>query len=118
MEDNTFDLEEFRSYLVQLEKELSTGVKQTPDYHGEMDEILHALKRLTKEFKDKKYQQILPDLFSVLNFLNMLEEDIEDEFEEDDDYDDDEDFDDDEFDDDEDFDDDEEFDEDEDEDER
>lgn len=81
MSENEFDLAEFRNHLQQLEKELGTGVKQDPDYHGEIDEVLASLKRLTKELKDPKYQQVLPDLFTVLEFLDMVEDNLEDELE-------------------------------------
>ena len=98
MEQQAFDLEEFRSYLIQLEKELSSGVKQSADYQGEVDDVIEALKRLIKELKDKKYQQILPDLFGVLNFMNMLEEDFEeDESEDYEDFEDEDEFEDDDF---------------------
>lgn len=79
MAQREFDLEEFRNHLQQLEKELATGVKQDPDYQGEIDEVISSLKRLTKELKDPKYQQVLPDLFRVLEFLDMIEENFEEE---------------------------------------
>jgi len=84
MKENAFDLEEFRNHLQQLETELSAGIKQDPDYEGEIDEVIGSLKRLSKELKDKKYQEILPDLFRVLEFLDMIEDNFEeDESEED-----------------------------------
>jgi len=79
MKEREFDLVEFRSHLQQLEKELSDGVKQDPDYQGEVDEVIGSLKRLTQELKDKKYQQVLPDLFRVLEFLDMIEANFEEE---------------------------------------
>lgn len=79
MKEREFNIEEFRSHLQQLEKELSSGIKQDPDYQGEIDEIIESLKRLTKELKDKKYQQVLPDLFRVLEFLDMIENNFEEE---------------------------------------
>ena len=97
MEQQAFDLAEFRGYLVQLEKELSSGVKQSKDYQGEVDDIIESLKRLIKELKDEKYQQILPDLFGVLNFLNMLEEDEDEDEDEDEEFEDEEEFEDDDF---------------------
>lgn len=81
MKEREFNVEEFRNHLQQLEKELSTGVKQDPDYQGEIDEIIESLKRLTEELKDKKYQQVLPDLFKVFEFLDMIEENFEEELE-------------------------------------
>lgn len=82
MTDQEFDLTEFRNHLQQLEKELSAGVKQDSGYQGEIDEVLASLKRLTKELKDPKYQQVLPDLFTVLEFLDMVEENFEEDEEE------------------------------------
>ena len=79
MKEREFDLVEFRNHLQQLEKELSDGVKQDPDYQGEVDEVIGSLKRLTLELKDKKYQQVLPDLFKVLEFLDMVEDNFEEE---------------------------------------
>lgn len=79
MQEREFNLEEFRNHLQQLEKELSAGTKQDPDYQGEIDEVIEALKRLTRELKDKKYEQVLPDLFRVLEFLDMVEENFEEE---------------------------------------
>lgn len=90
MKEREFNLDEFRDHLQQLEKELSAGIKQDSDYQGEIDEVIGSLKRLTVELKDKKYQQVLPDLFRVLEFLDMIEENFEeddleeDDFEEDD----------------------------------
>jgi hypothetical protein len=81
MKEREFNLEEFRNHLEQLEKELSAGIQQDPDYQGEIDEIIESLKRLTQELKDKKYQQVLPDLFRVLEFLDMIEENFEEELE-------------------------------------
>ena len=78
MQEQEFDVEEFRKHLQELERELSTGVEQDPDYEGEVDEVIGALKRLTQELKDKKYQQVLPDLFVVLEFLDMVEENFAD----------------------------------------
>jgi molecular chaperone GrpE (heat shock protein) len=82
MTKNEFDLEGFRTHLQQLQKELSEGVNQDPEYQGEVDEIISALKRLTQELKDKKYQQVLPDLFKVIEFLDMVEDEYEEEEEE------------------------------------
>lgn len=79
MKEQEFDLAEFRTHLQQLEKELTAGIKQDPDYQGEVDEVIGSLKRLAVELKDKKYQQILPDLFRVLEFLNMVEDNFEEE---------------------------------------
>lgn len=79
MQEKEFNLDDFRSHLQQLEKELSAGIKRDPDYQGEIDEVIDALKRLTKELKDNKYQQVLPDLFRVLEFLDMVEENFEEE---------------------------------------
>lgn len=84
MKEREFNLEEFRNHLQQLEKELSAGIKQDPDYQGEIDEIIASLKRLTQELEDQKYQQVLPDLFRVLEFLDMIEENFEEEEEEED----------------------------------
>lgn len=81
MKEREFNLDEFRNHLEQLEKELSAGIKQDPDYQGEIDEIIESLKRLSQELKDKKYQQVLPDLFRVLEFLDMIEENFEEELE-------------------------------------
>lgn len=81
MTEKDFDLAEFRNHLQQLEKELAAGVKQDSDYQGEIDEVLASLKRLTKELKDPKYQQVLPDLFTVLEFLDMVEDNFEEELE-------------------------------------
>ncbi len=82
MTEREFNLEDFREHLQQLERELTEGTKQDPDYQGEIDEVIEALQRLTKELKDKKYQQILPDLFRVLEFLDMVEDNFEEEEEE------------------------------------
>lgn len=79
MKEKEFNLDEFRDHLQQLEKELSAGIKQDSDYQGEIDEVIGSLKRLTIELKDKKYQQILPDLFKVLEFLDMIEENFEED---------------------------------------
>ena len=79
MNEREFNLEEFRNHLQQLEKELSTGVEQDSDYQGEIDEVIESLKRLTQELKDQKYQQVLPDLFRVLEFLDMIEENFVEE---------------------------------------
>lgn len=81
MKEREFNLDDFRNHLQQLEKELSAGIKQDPDYQGEIDEIIESLKRLSQELKDKKYQQVLPDLFRVLEFLDMIEENFEEEME-------------------------------------
>jgi hypothetical protein len=82
MEEQEFDLDEFRNQLLQLEKELTTGIKQDKEYQGELDEVIASLGRLKQELKDKKYQQVLPDIFNVLQFLNMVEENFEEEEEE------------------------------------
>jgi hypothetical protein len=79
MKENQFNLEEFRNHLQQLEKELTVGIEQDPDYQGEIDEVIEALKRLIQELKDKKYQQVLPDLFRVLEFIEMVEDNLEEE---------------------------------------
>lgn len=97
--DNDFDLKDFREHLQQLEKELSQGIKSDPDYGGEIDEVLASLKRLGKELNDPKYEKVLPDLFTVIEFLDMVGSTIEDD--EDDEDLDDEDFDDEEIDEDE-----------------
>lgn len=81
MKEREFNLEEFRQHLQQLEKELTEGTKQDPDYQGEIDEVIGALQRLAQELKDKKYAQVLPDLFRVLDFLDMIEENFEEELE-------------------------------------
>lgn len=93
MEEKDFDLDEFRNHLIQLEKGLKEGADQDSDYQGELDEIIASLGRLKNELKDKKYQQVLPDLLNVMQFLNMVEDNIdeddfdEEEFEEEDDED-------------------------------
>ncbi|MFI0434779.1 MAG: hypothetical protein ACH350_03490 [Parachlamydiaceae bacterium] len=79
MKENAFDLDEFRNHLQQLEKELSAGIEQDGEYQGEIDEVIGSLKRLSKELKDNKYQQVLPDLFRVLEFLDMIEDNFEDD---------------------------------------
>jgi molecular chaperone GrpE (heat shock protein) len=79
MKEQEFNLQDFRKHLQQLERELTEGTKQDPDYQGEIDEVIEALKRLTQELKDKKYEQVLPDLFRVLEFLDMVEENFEEE---------------------------------------
>lgn len=91
MQDADFDLVEFRDHLQQLEKELKVGIEKDPDYQGEVDEVIEAIKRLNKELQDTKYQQILPDLFLVINFLGMVDagfdedlEEFEEEFEDED----------------------------------
>ena len=82
MENKDFDLNEFRETLAQLENELQDGIKKDSEYGGELDEVLSSLKRLKIELKNEKYQQILPDIFNVLQFLNIVEENFdEDEFE-------------------------------------
>ena len=77
MTQEEFNLVEFRNHLEQLEKELSSGINQDSNYQGEVDDVVSALKRLTKELKDDKYQQVLPDLFKVLEFLDMIEDQFE-----------------------------------------
>ena len=79
IEETEFNLKDFRIHLQQLEKELSAGVKQDPDYQGEVDEVIGSLKRLIKELQDDKYQQVLPDLFRVIEFLDMVEDNFEEE---------------------------------------
>jgi hypothetical protein len=90
MKERDFDLEGFRDHLQQLEKELSDGVKRDPDYQGEVDDVIGALQRLAQEFKDKKYQKVLPDLFNVLEFLEMLQDNFEMEDFDDEEFDEDE----------------------------
>jgi len=82
MKENEFDLKDFRNHLQQLETELSAGIEQDADYQGEIDEVVSSLKRLSKELEDTKYQQVLPDLFRVLEFLDMIEDNFDDEEEE------------------------------------
>ncbi len=79
MTQNEFDLEDFRNHLQQLEQELSTGVSQDVEYQGEIDEVIGSIKRLTQELKEDKYRQVLPDLFKVLEFLDMIEANFEEE---------------------------------------
>ncbi len=81
MEEKEFDLNEFREHLHQLETQLKNGVKEDPDYQGEADEVLGALKRLKKELQDSKYEKFLPDLFLVLDFLGTVQNAYEDDFE-------------------------------------
>ncbi len=76
---NGFDLEEFRNHLSVLEKELKQGTEKDPDYQGEIDDVISSLGRLSEELKDKKYQKVLPDLFCVIEFLQMIEENAEEE---------------------------------------
>lgn len=88
MENKDFDLNEFRETLAQLENELQDGITKDSEYGGELDEVLGSLKRLKTELKDEKYQRVLPDIFNVLQFLNIVEENFdededEDEFEDD-----------------------------------
>lgn len=83
-ESENFDYETFKADLTKLEKELLEATKKDPEYAGEIDEVLEAIKRLNKEFKDPKYKQVLPDILNVMYFLGMLEgeEGEEDEDEE------------------------------------
>lgn len=82
MEEEKFNLKTFRDYLKELETNLQAEISQDPEYQGEIDETLAAIKRLAKEFQDKKYEQILPDIFNVFSFLGMMKdvEEDDDEF--------------------------------------
>jgi len=77
MKEQEFGLEDFRNHLQELEKELTEGTKQDPGYQGEVDEVLASLRRLATELQDERYRQVLPDLFRVLDFLDMVVEEPE-----------------------------------------
>ena len=88
--EQEFDLEDFRNHLQEMESQLSAGIEQDSEYQGEIDEVLASLKRLSKELKDKKYQQVLPDLFRVLDFLDMIQDNFDEEDFDDEEFDDEE----------------------------
>jgi hypothetical protein len=82
MQEEKFNLEEFRKNLEQFQQKLEQDLAEDPNYEGEIDDIREALKRLCKEFKDKKYEQILPDIMNVFSFMGLMQIPEEEEFEE------------------------------------
>lgn len=82
MQEEKFSLEDFRKNLEQFQQRLEQDLSEDPDYDGEIDDVREALKRLCKEFKDKRYEQVLPDIMNVFSFMGLMQTPDEDDLEE------------------------------------
>ncbi len=76
-----FNLESFRKEIENLKVILEKDTSEDPEYQGEVDDVITSIKFLCEEFKDKRYETVLPHLikfFQYMDEMNRLDE--EDDF--------------------------------------
>lgn len=98
------DVAELKKSLTEFDTFLTNEVINDPEYDGDADILLEAIKRVLGELKDvkdnedfheRKFAKCLPDIVFIFYCINEFFANEDDDFEDDEDYDDeDEDFDD------------------------
>lgn len=84
MQQQEFNLNEFKKALQDLQKFFEANIIHDPSYRGELDEIVKATKRLQKSTENDKEKNVVLDVLMVLAFMDAASTDEDEDFDDED----------------------------------